>query len=152
MRNTTLLWFLATMTTLVLAQPDHHYHTIDKGNDQHFMRAALPLVLGAAITGLTLYTVSNNNNSTGYLYKADMLSADVEQLKKMKENGIISEKDFSIERKQYARYIGEKIPGEGPEEREDVFAAIAALHDLRSESILTEAEFESKKRKLLKLL
>ena len=152
MRNTALLYSLVTITTSVLAQHNHHYNDIDRSNDQHFVRAALPIALGAAITGSALYTININNNSTGYLYKAEMLSVDVEQLKKMKENGIILEKDFSKERKQYARYIGKRIPGEGPEEREDVFAAIVALHDLRSENILTEAEFENKKRKLLKLL
>jgi len=104
MRNTALLYFLATITTSVLAQHNHHYNDIDRSNDQHFVRAALPIALGAAITGSALYTININNNSTGYLYKAEMLSVDVEQLKKMKEN------------------------------------------------ILTEAEFENKKRKLLKLL
>lgn len=151
-RYIALLCFLTTITTSVLAQHIHHYNDIDRGNDQYFVRAALPIALGAAIIGLALYTINSNDNSTENLYKAEMLSVDIEQLKKMKENGIISDKDFSKERKQYASYIGKRIKDEGLGEWEDVFAAIVALHDLRSEHILTEAVFEIKKRKLLKHL
>ncbi|SVA66743.1 uncharacterized protein METZ01_LOCUS119597 [marine metagenome] len=152
MRNITLLLFVTTITTPIFTQHDHYDYDINKDHDLGLRRAALPIAFGAIITGFALYTINNNNNSSRYLYNAGMFNADVAQLQEMKENDIISEKDFSKERKQYASYIGNKIIGESPEEREDIFAAIVALYDLKSDNTLTETEFENKKRRLLKLL
>lgn len=98
------------------------------------------------------YRPVNVNQRNMVLADADLIIEQIEKLKELQDNGVISAKEFTKAKKRLLKRIGELIPKNEQKNSTEAVIQLEKLYELEQREILTEKEYNKQKKKILNLI